>query len=83
MEESLDAFRPTESPAETVPSSEPETIAAATTESAAEEAVPATEEVTRVSNPYADSFLANEDMGAWLQIPGHRDRLSGDVDSER
>lgn len=34
MEESLDALRPTESPAETVPSSEPETIAAATTESA-------------------------------------------------
>lgn len=70
MEESLDALRPTESPAETVPSSEPETIAAATTESAAEEAVPAPEEVTRVPNPYADSFLANEDMGAWLQIPG-------------
>ena len=36
MEESLDALRPTESPAETVPSSEPETIATATTESAAE-----------------------------------------------
>ena len=70
MEESLDALRPTASPAETVPSSEPETIAAATTESAAEEAVPAPEEVTRVPNPYADSFLANEDMGAWLQIPG-------------
>ena len=70
MEESLDALRPTESPAETVPSSEPETIATATTESAAEEAVPAPEEVTRVPNPYADSFLANEDMGAWLQIPG-------------
>lgn len=70
MEESLDALRPTESPAETVPSSEPEIIAAATTESAAEEAVPASEEVTRVPNPYADSFLANEDMGAWLQIPG-------------
>ena len=50
MEESLDAFRPTESPAETVPSSEPETIATATTESAAEEAVPAPEEVTRVPN---------------------------------
>ena len=72
MEESLDALRPTESPAETVPSSEPETIAAATTESAAEEAVPTPEEVTRVPNPYADSFLANEDMGAWLQIPGTR-----------
>lgn len=40
MEESLDALRPTESPAETVPSSEPETIATATTESAAEEAFP-------------------------------------------
>lgn len=25
---------------------------------------------TAVSNPYADSFLANEDMAAWLVIPG-------------
>ena len=75
MEESLDALRPTESPAETVPSSEPETIATATTESAAEEAVPAPEEVTRVPNPYADRLLGydrlrqqNRDFVGWVCI---------------
>lgn len=83
MEESLDALRPTESPAETVPSSEPETIATATTESTAEEAVPAPEEVTRVPNPYADSFLAQRRHGRMAADSRHRDRLSGDVDSER
>ncbi len=28
-----------------------------------------TEEVPAVTNPYADSYLANDDMAAWLQIP--------------
>lgn len=27
-------------------------------------------EPVRVPNPYADSFLANEDMAAWISIPG-------------
>ena len=69
MEESLEALRPTESPAETVPSSEPETITAATTESAAEEAVPAPEEVTRVPNPYADSFLPTKTWAHGCRFP--------------
>ena len=30
----------------------------------------ATEAPAAVVNPYRDSFLANEDMAAWLQIPG-------------
>ena len=70
MEESLDALRPTESPAETVPSSEPETIANCYDGIRRGRSGSRSEEVTRVPNPYADSFLANEDMGAWLQIPG-------------
>ncbi|MBQ4536672.1 MAG: class B sortase [Lachnospiraceae bacterium] len=32
-----------------------------------EETIP---EIPRIPNPYADSFLANEDMVAWIQIPG-------------
>ena len=69
MEESLDALRPTESPAETVPSSEPETIATATTESAAEEAVPAPEEVTRVPNLTPTAFLPTKTWAHGCRFP--------------
>lgn len=31
---------------------------------------PSSKEAASVTNPYRDSFLANEDMAAWLQIPG-------------
>lgn len=34
-----------------------------------EETTVPTEEFDRVPNPYADSFAANGDMAAWLQIP--------------
>lgn len=37
-------------------------------EAAADE--PTADEPAAVPNPYADSFLANPDMAAWLQIPG-------------
>ena len=53
----------------------PETGASASSETAASsEASSETDtsaaENTPVENPYRDSFLANEDMAAWLQIPG-------------
>ena len=75
MEESLDALKPAASEVvvpETVVSSEsipPSTVPDTATVSA-EEASPAPEEFARVDNPYADSFRANDDMAAWLQIPG-------------
>ena len=70
MEESLENLRATGASAEATPSLETESAAAVTAVPTAEEATPAQEEITRVPNPYTDSFLANEDMGAWLQIPG-------------
>ena len=33
------------------------------------ESTEATEEVLAVANPYADSYLANDDMAGWLKIP--------------
>lgn len=74
MEETLDELRPTASTeaADTTPESESETMAATVTlpEPTVEETPAPTEEILRVPNPYADSFLANKDMAAWLQIPG-------------
>ena len=74
MEETLDELRPTVSAAVPTPvmESEGETTAAPVTPSVptAEETPAPTEEIPRVANPYADSFLANKDMAAWLQIPG-------------
>ena len=74
MEETLDELRPTASTetADTTPESESETMAATVTppEPTVEETPAPTEEIPRVPNPYADSFLANKDMAAWLQIPG-------------
>lgn len=70
MEESLENLRATGASAEATPSLETESAAAVTAVPTAEETTPAQEEITRVPNPYTDSFLANEDMGAWLQIPG-------------
>lgn len=45
----------------------PTAVPSATKEPAA---TPASTEIPRVANPYADSYLANEDMAGWLQIPG-------------
>ena len=71
MEETLDELRPTVSEESTEETSAQEPAPTATPEpSPAVEETPApAEEITRVPNPYADSFLANEDMAAWLQIP--------------
>ena len=73
MEETLDELRPTVSAVVPTPvmESESETAAAPVTPSVptAEETPAPTEEIPRVANPYADSFLANKDMAAWLQIP--------------
>ncbi len=72
MEEALDELRPTQS-AETTqaPSTvEAEPTVTASPEPSTEETPASTEEFERVANPYADSFLANKDMAAWLQIPG-------------
>ena len=72
MEEALDELRPTQS-AETTqaPSTvEGEPTVTASPEPSTEETPASTEEFERVANPYADSFLANKDMAAWLQIPG-------------
>ena len=72
MEETLDELRPTVSAAVPTPVMESETTTAPVTpsEPTAEETPAPTEEIPRVANPYADSFLANKDMAAWLQIPG-------------
>jgi SrtB family sortase len=72
MEEALDELRPTQS-AETTqaPSTvEGEPTVTASPEPSTEETPASTEEFERVANPYSDSFLANKDMAAWLQIPG-------------
>lgn len=76
MEETLDELRPTVTAPAAVPTpiieKESETTVAVftTPEPTAEETPAPTEEITRVANPYADSFVANQDMAAWLQIPG-------------
>lgn len=73
MEEAVDAVRPTVSTdtADPTPSVASE---AAVSESIAEptesETLPSEPSIDRIANPYADSFLANRDMAAWLQIPG-------------
>ena len=72
MEASLDELRPTAVPESASNTSSNETLetVAASTEPTTEETSSPTEEFDRVPNPYADSFLANSDMAAWLQIPG-------------
>lgn len=58
-----------EAPTQTIPSSsKEESSEPKETTSAAEEVVEDTP--TPVANPYADSYKANKDMAAWLQIPG-------------
>lgn len=69
MEEALEELRPTTEATESASTAESEPAVTATPEPSTEETAP-TEEITRVPNPYADSFLANKDMAAWLQIPG-------------
>lgn len=76
MEESLEALRPTQEetsvtePASSAPTEPSVSDPVSESGAKAEETTAATEEVTRIDNPYADSFLANKDMAAWLQIPG-------------
>ena len=75
MEEAVDAVRPTvstDAAAETS-SAETEIIASESGTESTESEAPSSEEsesIDRIANPYADSFLANKDMAAWLQIPG-------------
>lgn len=62
----LDALRPTTADTHlsdiSAGTSSPETIP--------EDLTPTTETVSLIPNPYAESFLANEDMAGWLIIPG-------------
>lgn len=74
LEESLDELRPA-APSETAEivstvESEPVQIDTSTPAPPAEETPAPAEGSERIPNPYADSFLANKDMAAWLQIPG-------------
>lgn len=57
-----------EAPASPVPSPKPEPDASPVP-TAPPDPLPA-ETPVPVANPYSQSFLANEDMAAWLQIPG-------------
>ena len=50
-----------------LPSAEPKN--AASEDSAIQESVTEPRVETRIANPYADAFRANNDMAAWLQIP--------------
>ena len=70
--EARDELRPTQSVETTqAPSTvEGEPTVTASPEPSTEETPASTEEFERVANPYSDSFLANKDMAAWLQIPG-------------
>lgn len=79
MEEAVDAVRPTvstDAAAETSPvesSAAKETVASEPgTGSTISETLSSGESgsIDRIANPYADSFLANKDMAAWLRIPG-------------
>ncbi len=72
MTETLEELRPTASPepVETTSAIESEPTTAATQATSVEETTVSAEEPDRIPNPYADSFLANKDMAAWLQIPG-------------
>lgn len=73
MEESLDALRPTVSTdtADQTPSVESEAaVSESITAPTESETLPSETSIDRIANPYADSFLANEDMAAWLRIPG-------------
>ena len=71
MEESLDELRPTAVTEDSTNASAEatEAVTSVSTEAVAEETTVPTEEFDRVPNPYADSFAANGDMAAWLQIP--------------
>jgi len=56
-----------------VPADEPteaSTAAGGNPSEVSETAPDSTSEPVRVPNPYAESFLANEDMAAWISIPG-------------
>lgn len=79
MEEAVDAVRPTVSTDAAAETSSVESSAAKETV-ASEPGTGSTisetlssgesESIDRIANPYADSFLANKDMAAWLRIPG-------------
>ncbi len=70
--QALEESSPTENPEPGISSDPnipagPDTSPEPDTPASTEEVMP---EITRIPNPYADSFLANEDMAAWIQIPG-------------
>lgn len=69
-EESLDAARMeaenSTTDASSIPSSTDEEIKSNEETTPVEDVI----EVTAIPNPYAESFLANEDMAGWLVIPG-------------
>ena len=79
MEEAVDAVRPTVSTDAAAETSSVESSAAKETVasepgtgSTISETLSSGESgsIDRIANPYADSFLANKDMAAWLRIPG-------------
>lgn len=62
------AVQPTATPEPTVAPTPVPTVTPAPTPTVTPEPTPTP--VPAVDNPYRDSFLANDDMAAWLQIPG-------------
>ncbi len=73
IQESTEADDFTEDSSQTDPSAETGTEETQTGETItpSDSAAEPSEEIDeRVANPYADSYLANKDMAAWLQIPG-------------
>lgn len=79
MEETVDAVRPTVLTDAAAETSSVESSAAKETVASEPGTGPTISEtlssgesgsIDRIANPYADSFLANKDMAAWLRIPG-------------
>ena len=72
LEESMEELRPTVSSdaAEDSSAGIATTPVPETTDTTVVQESVVQETVTRIPNPYGDSFLANKDMAAWLQIPG-------------
>ena len=64
-EDSADNSSPEETPSDEVPSQDN-----LSGETASESTEEHTEEIPLTENPYAASYLANQDMAGWLQIPG-------------
>ncbi len=69
--EQADADQATSSDAATVSPNTPDSTAQTDSSSTVLDLTESTEttEIPAVANPYADSYLANDDMAAWLKIP--------------